>query len=127
MLRVGRTLNVPLRGPCTQCPRAPLVRVPPRLLPPDLAAAAAAPVSAEASAADAGLTTVALLSGPAAAQPGPAPLDADAGAAPVPSMVVGGPRLATSSALPDAGGATTVSFATGLDGGVAADQAGARP
>lgn len=33
-LRVGRTLNVPLRGPCTQCPLPPPVIVPPRALPP---------------------------------------------------------------------------------------------
>ncbi|MFO0600780.1 MAG: penicillin-insensitive murein endopeptidase [Myxococcaceae bacterium] len=33
-LSVGRTLNIPIRGPCTQCPQvAPLV-VPPRVLPP---------------------------------------------------------------------------------------------
>ncbi|HEY1087743.1 MAG TPA: penicillin-insensitive murein endopeptidase [Archangium sp.] len=35
-LKVGRTLNVPLRGPCTSCPvPAPLV-LPPRCLPPEL-------------------------------------------------------------------------------------------
>ena len=34
-LTVGRTLNIPVRGPCTKCPLpAPLV-VPPRLLPPE--------------------------------------------------------------------------------------------
>jgi murein endopeptidase len=33
-LRVGRTLNVPLRGPCTQCPLPSQVLVPPRRLPP---------------------------------------------------------------------------------------------
>jgi murein endopeptidase len=34
-LSVGRTLNIPVRGPCTKCPLpAPLV-VPPRLLPPE--------------------------------------------------------------------------------------------
>lgn len=37
-LRVGRTLSVPLRGPCTQCPLAPWVEVPPRRLPPSVAA-----------------------------------------------------------------------------------------
>jgi len=40
-LRVGRTLNVPLRGPCTNCPVPPPVRVPPRRLPPE-------PIDAEA-------------------------------------------------------------------------------
>ncbi len=34
-LRVGRTLNVPLRGPCTNCPVPPPLRVPPRRLPPE--------------------------------------------------------------------------------------------
>lgn len=34
-LRVGRTLNIPVRGPCTQCPQPPALRVPPRLLPPE--------------------------------------------------------------------------------------------
>lgn len=34
-LRVGRTLNVPVRGPCTQCPVPPPLVVPPRLLPPE--------------------------------------------------------------------------------------------
>jgi LysM repeat protein len=33
-LRVGRTLVVPLRGPCTRCPLPPEVAVPPRRLPP---------------------------------------------------------------------------------------------
>ncbi|MFZ5442967.1 MAG: penicillin-insensitive murein endopeptidase [Myxococcota bacterium] len=33
-LRVGRTLNIPLRGPCTNCPVAPPQVVPPRCLPP---------------------------------------------------------------------------------------------
>ena len=33
-LRVGRTLNVPLRGPCTQCPLPAQVVLPPRRLPP---------------------------------------------------------------------------------------------
>jgi murein endopeptidase len=32
MLSIGRTLVVPLRGPCTQCPVTPPVVVPPRLL-----------------------------------------------------------------------------------------------
>lgn len=35
LISVGRTLNVPLRGPCTQCPLPPPVQVPPRRLPPD--------------------------------------------------------------------------------------------
>jgi murein endopeptidase len=34
-LVVGRTLKVPVRGPCTTCPVAPAVVVPPRLLRPD--------------------------------------------------------------------------------------------
>lgn len=34
-LRVGRTLNIPLRGPCTNCPVAPPLVVPPRCLPPE--------------------------------------------------------------------------------------------
>ncbi len=33
-LRLGRTLNVPLRGPCTNCPVPPPLVVPPRRLPP---------------------------------------------------------------------------------------------
>ncbi len=33
-LKVGRTLNIPLRGPCTQCPEPPALVLPPRLLPP---------------------------------------------------------------------------------------------
>lgn len=33
-LRVGRTLNIPLRGPCTNCPIPPPLVVPPRCLPP---------------------------------------------------------------------------------------------
>ncbi|MBL8911579.1 MAG: penicillin-insensitive murein endopeptidase [Archangium sp.] len=33
-LRVGRTLNIPLRGPCTNCPEPPPLVIPPRLLPP---------------------------------------------------------------------------------------------
>lgn len=37
-LRVGRTLNVPLRGPCTNCPLPPPLKVPPRRLPPEPAA-----------------------------------------------------------------------------------------
>lgn len=36
-LRVGRTLSVPLRGPCTDCPLPPPVVVPPRRLPPKTA------------------------------------------------------------------------------------------
>jgi LysM repeat protein/murein endopeptidase len=36
-LRAGRTLGIPLRGPCTSCPVPPPVVVPPRRLPPDLA------------------------------------------------------------------------------------------
>ncbi len=34
-LRVGRTLNIPLRGPCTNCPVPPPLVVPPRCLPPE--------------------------------------------------------------------------------------------
>jgi hypothetical protein len=34
-LRVGRTLNIPLRGPCTSCPVPPPLVLPPRCLPPD--------------------------------------------------------------------------------------------
>lgn len=34
MLRVGRTLNIPLRGPCTKCPLPPPVVLPARRLPP---------------------------------------------------------------------------------------------
>ncbi len=33
-LTVGRTLKVPVRGPCTSCPLPPVVAVPPRVLPP---------------------------------------------------------------------------------------------
>jgi LysM repeat protein len=36
-LRAGRTITIPLRGPCTSCPVPPVVVVPPRRLPPDLA------------------------------------------------------------------------------------------
>ncbi|MBM4281734.1 MAG: LysM peptidoglycan-binding domain-containing protein [Deltaproteobacteria bacterium] len=35
-LRAGRTLRIPLRGPCTSCPVPPPVVVPPRRLPPDM-------------------------------------------------------------------------------------------
>jgi murein endopeptidase len=35
-LKVGRTLNVPLRGPCTSCPVPPPLVVPPRCLPPQV-------------------------------------------------------------------------------------------
>lgn len=41
-LRVGHSLNVPLRGPCTKCPLPPEVVVPPRLLPPEEQARASA-------------------------------------------------------------------------------------
>lgn len=34
-LRVGRTLNVPLRGPCTNCPLPPPLSIPARCLPPE--------------------------------------------------------------------------------------------
>lgn len=34
-LRVGRTLNIPLRAPCARCPRPAAVVVPPRCLPPE--------------------------------------------------------------------------------------------
>ncbi len=34
-LRVGRTLNVPIRGPCTNCPVPPPLVIPPRCLPPE--------------------------------------------------------------------------------------------
>ncbi len=37
MLRLGRVLQIPLRGPCTRCPVPPMVVVPPRRLPPDAA------------------------------------------------------------------------------------------
>ena len=33
-LRVGRTLSVPLKGPCTKCPLPAQVVLPPRRLPP---------------------------------------------------------------------------------------------
>jgi murein endopeptidase len=33
-LKIGRTLNIPLRGPCTNCPLPPPLVIPPRLLPP---------------------------------------------------------------------------------------------
>jgi murein endopeptidase len=36
LLRAGRSLRVPLRGPCTSCPVPPPVVVPPRRLPPEL-------------------------------------------------------------------------------------------
>lgn len=35
-LRVGRTLNVPIRRPCTNCPVPPPLVIPPRRLPPEL-------------------------------------------------------------------------------------------
>lgn len=35
LLRLGRTLNVPLRGPCTKCPQPPPVVLPARRVPPD--------------------------------------------------------------------------------------------
>jgi len=35
-LRVGRTLNIPLRGPCTNCPVPPPLVVPARCLPPSV-------------------------------------------------------------------------------------------
>ncbi len=35
-LRVGRTLNIPLRGPCTNCPVPPPLVIPERCLPPSL-------------------------------------------------------------------------------------------
>lgn len=35
MLRVGRTLNIPLRGPCNNCPLPPPLVLPARHLPPD--------------------------------------------------------------------------------------------
>ncbi len=34
-LSIGRTLNIPVRGPCTNCPVPPPVVVPPRLVPPE--------------------------------------------------------------------------------------------
>ena len=34
-LTVGRTLNIPLRGPCTNCPVPPPLVVPPRCVPPE--------------------------------------------------------------------------------------------
>jgi LysM repeat protein len=48
-LSIGRTLSVPLRGPCTQCPVPPPVVVPPRRLP---------PVQAVLAPADAGIQTL---------------------------------------------------------------------
>lgn len=41
-LRIGRTLNIPLRGPCTRCPLPPQVVLPPRRLPPAARVVAAA-------------------------------------------------------------------------------------
>jgi len=41
LLSIGRTLAVPLRGPCTHCPLPPVVVVPPRRLPPALSAVTA--------------------------------------------------------------------------------------
>lgn len=35
LLRVGQVLRVPLAGPCSQCPVAPIPNVPPRRLPPE--------------------------------------------------------------------------------------------
>jgi murein endopeptidase len=35
MIMLGRTIRVPLRGPCTQCPIPPALVVPPRRLPPE--------------------------------------------------------------------------------------------
>ncbi len=35
LLRVGQVLRVPLAGPCTECPVAPIPTVPPRRLPPE--------------------------------------------------------------------------------------------
>lgn len=37
-LRAGQTLSIPLRGPCTRCPLPPPAVVPPRRLPPSIAA-----------------------------------------------------------------------------------------
>lgn len=34
-LRVGRTLHIPIRGPCTNCPRPMELVIPPRCLPPE--------------------------------------------------------------------------------------------
>lgn len=42
-LKVGRTLHVPMRGPCNRCPLAPPVVVPPRVLPPPPAEASTGP------------------------------------------------------------------------------------
>jgi LysM repeat protein len=41
-IRAGRTLRIPLRGPCTHCPIPPPLVLPPRCLPP-VASAASAP------------------------------------------------------------------------------------
>ena len=43
-LRVGRSLAVPMRGPCTHCPVPPPLVVPARRLPPATTAAKAADV-----------------------------------------------------------------------------------
>lgn len=55
-LRIGRTLNIPLRGPCIHCPLPPQVVVPPRRIPsktpPDVAVDAGPPPVVDA---DAGL------------------------------------------------------------------------
>jgi LysM repeat protein/murein endopeptidase len=110
LLSVGRTLNVPLRGPCTQCPLPPPVRVPPRRLPP-----AGAGLLAGASSADArpGPTALALafakvavvdeesrgfvaIDGGVAGEPSPAPGALDAG----PVMFAGGPTDAGPAAHP---------------------------
>ena len=83
MLSVGRTVNVPLRGPCTQCPLPPPVKVPPRRLPPDVEA-----LLARAASPDAGAVTAALAEAPSS--PARAtlvapltPLAPDGGATPV--------------------------------------------
>ncbi|MBI5527822.1 MAG: penicillin-insensitive murein endopeptidase [Deltaproteobacteria bacterium] len=45
-LRVGRALNVPIKGPCVNCPVPPPLVVPPRRFPPDSSPAALAAVPA---------------------------------------------------------------------------------
>ncbi len=47
LLSIGRTLVVPLRGPCTRCPLPPPVVVPPRHLPPPVVAPATAATPSE--------------------------------------------------------------------------------
>ena len=53
MLSIGRTLQIPVRGPCTDCPLPPPVVVPPRRLPPaNETASADRPLSVQAHSPD---------------------------------------------------------------------------